>query len=508
MRKALLLSLLAQVNCHGYRGRPGIAFVVQSILNSSRRQRRSHLLKVGSRRNGPSEKEEMEPVSSIVGVTTNGQDFPAWLKALIRWNASDVSRSSLDASIQPFGGSPFDSFPLTIGGNSMNRGLFDDEMSPMVASLSGMVDIEALVAAFNETDDKIDSPIPNTIDLKRNITTSEVSTQRRGVNGKGAGEASSMKRLPFLDKALRWDDFEKNIQELTALIQDDSNGMNVTFEELVNMVPDNDRFNDELDDIDQVGEITLQSNNAVTADKILQVATQQLEFLITASSSAFSPSAFQSLIVRASNALAIQEASGNLTAAAYGIFEQAGRAPRATAEYTATLVKFANGVITGGYSSLFKNYPSMRNIPVQEQRQKVIKPAEFATLSGAIYEDTISKTHSVEHSIIAQGKTADISWMVTDSIQYERDFWPESSEKSPTLVRTFTLRGYDASDDGVDREGLLNMICTASPVSLFKNENTLVRVHRGMLSLARELSREFERYIDMTSPSHKFVFTG
>ena len=274
------------------------------------------------------------------------------------------------------------------------------------------------------------------------------------------------------------------------------------------MVPDNDRFNDELDDIDQVGEITLQSNNAVTADKILQVATQQLEFLITASSSAFSPSAFQSLIVRASNALAIQEASGNLTAAAYGIFEQAGRAPRATAEYTATLVKFANGVITGGYSNLFKKYPSLRSIPVQEQRQKAIKAAEFATLSGAIYEDTISKTHSVKHSIIAQGKTADISWMVTDSVQYERDFRPDSYDESPTLVRTFTLRGYDASDDEVDREGLLNMICTASPVSLFKNENTLVQVHEGMLSLARELSRDFERYIDLTSPSHKFVFTG
>jgi hypothetical protein len=490
MKLALLvLSLLAQVNCRGYGGRPGIAFVVQSPLNGSRRQRRSHLLRVESRRNGPSEKEETEPVSGIVGINTNGQDFPAWLKTLIRWNASEVSRSSAIASTQPFGGSPFDSFPLTIGGTGMNRGLFDDEMSPMVASLSGMVDVEALVAAFNETDEGIDFLLPNTNDKKSNITTSE---------------APSMKLFPFLDKALRWDDFAKNIQELTALIQDDSNGMNVTFEELVNMVPDND----ELDDIDQVGEITSQSNSAVTADKILQAATQQLEFLITASSSAFSPSAFQSLIVRASNALAIQEASGNLTAAAYGIFEQAGRAPRATAEYTATLVKFANGVITGGYSNLFKKYPSLRSIPVQEQRQKAIKAAEFATLSGAIYEDTISKTHSVKHSIIAQGKTADISWMVTDSVQYERDFRPDSYDESPTLVRTFTLRGYDASDDEVDREGLLNMICTASPVSLFKNENTLVQVHEGMLSLARELSRDFERYIDLTSPSHKFVFTG
>ncbi|KAL3826762.1 hypothetical protein ACHAXA_009371 [Cyclostephanos tholiformis] len=494
MRIALLLSLLPLVDCHGYGGRPGIAFVVQSTSNGIRRQRRSHLLEGGSRRNGPNEKKEIEPVSSIGGVITNGQDFPAWLKALIRWNASEVSRSSSDASTQPNLGSPLDSLPLTIGGHGMNRGIFDDEMSPLVASLSGMVDVATLVAAFNETNDEIDLITPNTNDPKRTIKTSEPNG---GVNGSGVGEASSMKLFPFLDKALRWDVFTKNIQELAALVQDDSSGMNVTFEELVNMVPDNDLFYDELDDIDQVGESKLQSNDAVTADKILQVA-----------SSVFSPSAFQSMIVRASNALAIQEASGNLTAAAYSIFEQAGRAPKATAEYTAELVRFANGVITGGYSNLFRNYPSLRKIPVQEQRHKIIKAAEFATLSGAIYEDTISKTHSVEHSIIARGKTADISWMVTDSIQYERDFWPQSNDKNPTLVRTFTLRGYDASDVEVDREGLLNMICTASPVSILKNEDTLVRVHEGMLTLAQELSRELERYFDMTSPSHKFVFTG
>ena len=466
----------------------GIAFVIHSTLNGSRRQRRSHLHEGGnnSRRNA-------EPGSSNVGVKTNGQDFPAWLKALTRWNVSDTPRST-SASAQPFGGSPFDSFPFAIGGNKMNAGLLEVDMSPMVASLSGMVNVEALVAASNETDDEIDLLIPEMNELKRTIDTLEAN---RGVHGKGVGQNTSMKLFSFLDNALRWDDFAKNIQELTALIPDDSNVMNATFEEMVSMVPNNDPFYEELDENDQVVESSLRSNNAVTAEKILQDATQQLESLISATSSAFSPSAFQSLILRASNTLAIQDASGNLTAAAYGM-----------AEYTAELVKFGNGVIVGGYSSLFRNYPSLRSIPVQEQRQKVIKAAEFATLSGAIYENTILNTHSVEHSIIAQGKTADILWMVTDSIQYERDFWPKSSEKNPTLVRTFILRGYDASDEEVDREGLLNVICTASPVSILKNEDTLVQVHEGMLSIAQELFRELESYIDMTSPSHKIVFTG
>ena len=474
---------------------PGIAFVVHSTRNGSRRQRRSYLLEGGSnsRRNAPGVKDDIEPGSSNVGVKTNGQDFPAWLKALTRWNVSDTPRSSSDASAQPFGGSPFDSFPFPIGGNRMNAGLLEVEMSPMVASLSGMVNVEALVAASNETDDEIDLLITEMNELKRTIDTLEAN---RGVNGRGVGQNTSMTLFSFLDNALRWDDFSKNIQELTALIPDDSNGMNVTFEEMVSMVPNNDPFYEELDENDQVVESSLRSNNAVTAEKILQDATQQLESLISATSSAFSPSAFQSLILRASNALAIQDASGNLTAAAYGM-----------AEYTTELVKFGNGVIVGGYSTLFRNYPSLRSIPVQQQRQKVIKAAEFATLSGAIYENTILNTHSVEHSIIAQGKTADIFWMVTDSIQYERDFG-KSSEKNPTLVRTFILRGYDASDEEVDREGLLNVICTASPVSILKNEDTLVQVHEGMLSIAQELFRELESYIDMTSPSHKIVFTG
>lgn len=459
---------------------------------------------IRSRRNARSDKDGVDAGPSNVGVKTNGQDFPSWLKALTRWNASDVSRSSSDPSDLPFGGSPFDSFPFVIGSNRMNSFFLEDEMTPLVASLSGMVNVEALVAASNETDEEIDLLIPKMNDLKRTIDTSEAN---KGVNGKGVEQTSSMKLFPFLDNALRWDEFAKNIQELTALIPDDSNGMNVTFEELVNRVPTNDLFYQELDENDQMVESLLQSNNALTAEKILQDVTQQLESLISATSSAFSPSAFRTLILRASNALAIQEASGNLTAAAYGIFEQAGRAPRATAEYTAELVKFANGVIVGGYSTLFINYPSLRRIPVQEHRQKVTKAAEFAFLSGAIYEDTILKTHSVEHSIIKQGKTADILWMVTDSIQYERDF-RESSEKNPTLVRTFILRGYDASDEEVDREGLLNMICRASPVPVFENGDTLVQVHEGMLSMAQELLRELDRYIDLTSPSHKFVLTG
>ena len=145
---------------------------------------------------------------------------------------------------------------------------------------------------------------------------------------------------------------------------------------------------------------------------------------------------------------------------------------------------------------------------MQENRQKIIKAAEFSSLSGAIYDEAVANSHSLGHSIIAEGKTADIGWMVTDSIQYEQDFWADSKQKEPTLVRTFVLRGYDASDEEVDREGLLNVICTASPVPICENEKALVQVHEGMLSMAQDLMRELVKYIDLTSPSHKIVFTG
>ena len=117
-------------------------------------------------------------------------------------------------------------------------------MSPLVASLSGMVNVEALmVAAENETDEAMDSLalLPDIDDLKRKtIGTTETTNEEDAQCGEEA--SSTTKLFPFLDNALKWEDFvpqlQKNIQELTDLIPDDNNsGLNVTFEELVNMVP-------------------------------------------------------------------------------------------------------------------------------------------------------------------------------------------------------------------------------------------------------------------------------
>ena len=68
--------------------------------------------------------------------------------------------------------------------------------------------------------------------------------------------------------------------------------------------------------------------------------------------------------------------------------------------------------------------------------------------------------------------------MVTDSLASEIDFaegpagrgsvnkrFP-TSNATPTLVRTITIRGFDASDEGVDREAVLTNICEATPETI------------------------------------------
>ena len=407
-------------------------------------------------------------------------DFPNWAKSLVNWGALVNNDRRNDDDVD----ASFDSFPFSLGPAKSSEKIWQNEMSPLVASISGMVNVEALLAAANETDEAL---MP---DLQLTLSNDSQT--------KNQSSATTTNIFPFLENALRWDELiplpllQRNIEEI---LSDDNVNLNVTFEDLVNLVPQESvAINDTSTDI-------------ISSEQSLQDATQRLDLIINSVSSTFSPKTLQNLIIRASRAIAIQEASGNLTAAAYNIFEAAGNAPRATAQYTTELLQYANAVLAGGYEPLFRNYPSFKPIPATEQGKKIVKAAEFAALSGAIYEDTVTKVHAMEHSIVAQGKTADIGWLVTDSIQdLKQNFGDDDA--SPKLVRTIVLRGYDASDEDVDREGLLNTICTATPVTLFQNDRSHVEVHEGMLYIANLLMREIEKYIDLTSPSHKIVFSG
>ncbi|EED91263.1 predicted protein [Thalassiosira pseudonana CCMP1335] len=455
--------------------------------HDGRRRRTSNIFS-GSRDDEADEKR-------IDGEKIDGE-VPAWLKALIRWVTSDSGKAATSTAGTQSEGVYFDSFPFKIGGDNRKAKIWDDEMGPLVSSMSGMVNVEALLAAASSSESE-DASLP---DLGVTMNTSEPSLSTNET------DASVINVFPFLEGALRWEKFvpllQKNVEEARDMI-DGKEDINSIMDSIGDIVPASPL---------PVDDTTTSSSSPLDTDKILRDVTQRLEYVMN-TSSAFSPSAMQDLVMRATKALAIQEASGNLTAAAKEVFDAAGNAPRATAKYTGELIQFANDVLSGGYVSdgeggngLFRNYPSVRRIPQSDYRQKIYTAARYGSLSGAIYEDTIPNTHALEHSIVAQGKTADIGWMVTDSLQCEQDYSGKVSA-SPILVRSIVIRGYDASDEEVDREGLLNTICTAAPVPI-PDTNSAFRVHEGLLSIAEELYKELERYIDFTSPSHKFVLTG
>ncbi|KAL3902323.1 MAG: hypothetical protein SGILL_010865, partial [Bacillariaceae sp.] len=166
---------------------------------------------------------------------------------------------------------------------------------------------------------------------------------------------------------------------------------------------------------------------------------------------------------------------------------------------------------------LFGAYQTAERIEPYQYESVIIKGAEMGVLAGSIYEDSLERTHELGHSLVANGTTANVAWMVTDSIDYESRYKAgkagfESASvmqgEDPIFVRTITIRGFDASDDTVDREALLNDICTGAPVPLDEATSDKVLFHIGLLSVAKEVYADIKKYIDWASPRHKIVLNG
>ena len=95
---------------------------------------------------------------------------------------------------------------------------------------------------------------------------------------------------------------------------------------------------------------------------------------------------------------------------------------------------------------------------------------------------------------------------MTDSIAKECDFKTSGSDNESLLVRTITIRGYDASDDGVDREKILNCLYYAAPERVDVGDGVLLNA--GLRGIARAIYEDVKKYIDWTSPDHKIVLNG
>jgi hypothetical protein len=178
---------------------------------------------------------------------------------------------------------------------------------------------------------------------------------------------------------------------------------------------------------------------------------------------------------------------------------------------------------------LFGDFASAQRIENYEFDNVVFQGAEMGVLAGAIYEDPLERCHQLGHSLVANGTTANVAWMVTDSVMDREHYTSafrhheddalsktgdgseDSSEDAPSgpvMIRTITMRGFDASDESVDREALLNEICFATAEPMDDTTADRVVFHKGLLNIAREMYAEMKQYIDWTSPNHKIVLNG
>lgn len=166
-----------------------------------------------------------------------------------------------------------------------------------------------------------------------------------------------------------------------------------------------------------------------------------------------------------------------------------------------------NNVVNMQSKALFDEYDA-RSVTPDELIST--KAGKMANLAAAIYEsDVVDRAHKLEQTIVASGCTSDASWLITDSIieNVQEIGWDKSPKNNkPALVRTITIKGFDATDENVDRERLLGNIWTATPEKL--SDDGRVVVHTGLLSVARDLYKDLSQYIDGLAPTHKIVLNG
>jgi hypothetical protein len=285
-------------------------------------------------------------------------------------------------------------------------------------------------------------------------------------------------------------------------------------------------------------------NAASTPASIVKGASKSVESVLSAASTAVSPDVFSSVIKQARHVLKFQD---DLVAAAKTVARESGlddaeaaERARNTTNYVADLVSVADQVLRFGYvrkeenaaiadrkrrkeeaeqflddslpassGTLFDKIPSARAISYDEYGPAISTLAEMGWLSGGIYENQVERPHELGHSIVAEGISADVYWMVTDSMENEDDFKEadDGNKGNDIPVRTFIVRGFDASDERVDREKLFTEICNLQSVP-FAEKYPGVLVHAGLYGLAKEIYKDIKKYIDWSAPAQKIVFTG
>jgi hypothetical protein len=441
-------------------------------------------------------------------------DFPTWVRALRRWPLMAVAPSEEELAAMTFEEkdeimTKKAAVPATLRAPPTLEGDQPVDLIEAVRNdaipLASLLNVEALLVASGE------ETMENSTDLKYMESASHMSsavsksctnaTDVVGQSRSSKNATTPLSILPRLEELGRWDQLVGSMQR-------------------------------SLSDIPSLNKAAIGN----TTDFVLREATSRLEYLV-GEASKISPTAVQDLLVRASRAVASKDAKGESAAAndLVKVAEQMAREQgldvkeasaqaRAATKYTANLVTLANGLLTAGFVAgeqdttrkqdarpLFSNFKSAKAVTRSKFKTAVAKAAEMGSLAGAIYQETIPRTLGLGHAIVANGTSDDVAWLVTDSLMYQDEFqetlsYREKRERKPLFVRTITLRGFDASDEDVDRELLLNRICTATPERL--NDENGVLLHSGLLEIARAIYKDVENYIDLTPPSHRLVING
>ena len=253
-------------------------------------------------------------------------------------------------------------------------------------------------------------------------------------------------------------------------------------------------------------------------DAIFQEATSRVEFLVQEAASLTYPSVIPELMEQTRQLFAFlkkTETEGTTVTEKNQLLNVAEPEQlRETTTYAANFMAVANAIFTSGYvdekgndvtssvafvdaeapKPLLVDFPSAERILPKDYQEVVIRGAEMGTLAGAIYEDTVRRSLQLGHSLVARGVTTNVAWMVTDSLMQGK------------MVRTLTIRGFDASDESVDRAALLNVICSPEPVRLVDDKDVLF--HKGLLTTAQAIYADVGKYFDWTTADQKIVLNG
>ena len=438
-------------------------------------------------------------------------EFSNWVQGLNQWPLRPESSNRQQQQTQPSDSSSSQQKSQTMSSPSRSQ-------PPVVGGGSG----------------SLQNPLSSLLDIEALLQLEKFEPERQAEKllssiGQGIGDSTSATSSAALNSILQVGESVLNVTDLEELS---------AWTEWVGSLQN--RISEQLG-----GGAKKKSQSPVVAERklldgILQQATMQIESFISEATNILTTDSIEDFVVKASQVIeqgTSTNTTSNLIAAAkemavergLDVYEAAERAKEAI-EYSTTLVTVADQVIRNGYvpgDSVADNLELPKEVPkidgsralfadfvsateLSEYSDQVGKAAEMGLISGAIYEETIQRMHNLGHTIVSMGVSEDVRWMISDSVAPASSFDESKIDgdrnKKQLMIRTISIRGYDASDENVDRELLLNRICTAQPEKL-KSISGL-SFHSGLLGIARGIYRDIKQYVDWTAPNHKIVLTG